>query len=168
VGVISSDVMEKSMKKFIKTGSRAGVFVSLTVAALIAPEVILSGPGCMNNQNMARGYSSYAPVGPQAGYYGQRMPYQYNMAPGAHRGMMAAPYKRPMSPWQSKPAAVVAQAAGADACPFTTLYRDFLSRHQERFVHHPRMALQWRNLQRIDTESLRAIRLQAESMRASF
>ncbi len=63
---------------------------------------------------------------------------------------------------------VLAQAIGADACPFTTLYWDFLSRHQERFAHHPRMALQWRNLQRIDTESLRAIRPRAESLRALF
>ena len=61
-----------------------------------------------------------------------------------------------------------AQATGDDACPFTTLYWDFLSRHQQRFAHHPRTALQWRNLQRIDAETLSAIRLRAESLRASF
>ena len=61
-----------------------------------------------------------------------------------------------------------AQSTGDDACPFTTLYWDFLSRHQQRFAHHPRTALQWRNLQRIDAETLSAIRLRAESLRASF
>ena len=61
-----------------------------------------------------------------------------------------------------------AQAAGDDACPFTTLYWDFLSRHQKRFARHPRTALQWRNLQRIDASTLKAIRLRAESLRASF
>lgn len=98
------------MKKFIKTGRRAGVVVSLTAAALIAPEVILAGPGCMHNQNMARGYYPYTPMGPQAGYYRQRMPNTYNGGAVPYAGVMAAPYNRPMSPWQSMPAAVVAQA----------------------------------------------------------
>jgi deoxyribodipyrimidine photolyase-related protein len=44
---------------------------------------------------------------------------------------------------------------GEDACPFTTLYWDFLVRHEERFAKHPRMALQVRNLARIP-ESERA------------
>ena len=29
---------------------------------LIAPEVILAGPGCMNNQRMAPGYYPYSPM----------------------------------------------------------------------------------------------------------
>jgi deoxyribodipyrimidine photolyase-related protein len=44
---------------------------------------------------------------------------------------------------------------GEDACPFTTLYWDFLARHEERFAKHPRMALQVRNLARV-SESERA------------
>lgn len=98
------------MTKFIKSGRRAAVVVSLTAAAMIAPEVILAGPGCMNKQTMARSYYPHSPMGPQAGYYKQRMPYQYNTAPGAYAGMMAAPYNRPMSPQQGMPAAVVAQS----------------------------------------------------------
>ncbi|MGE5155530.1 MAG: cryptochrome/photolyase family protein, partial [Bdellovibrio bacteriovorus] len=38
------------------------------------------------------------------------------------------------------------EALGERACPFTTLYWDFLARHQGRFSVHPRTALQWRNL----------------------
>lgn len=58
------------------------------------------------------------------------------------------------------------QAVGADACPFTTLYWDFLARHRERFAAHPRAALQWRSLERLDADALAAIRAQAASLRA--
>ena len=98
------------MKKFIKTGRRAGIVISLTAAALIAPEVILAGPGCMNNQNMARGYYPHSPMGPQAGYYPQRMPNAYRGGAATYTGMIAAPYYWPMDPRQSRPAALVAQA----------------------------------------------------------
>jgi deoxyribodipyrimidine photolyase-related protein len=56
-------------------------------------------------------------------------------------------------------------ATGADACPFTTLYWDFLARHQQRFARHPRTALQWKNLERMDPEQLAAIRAQAQQLR---
>lgn len=98
------------MNKFIKTGRRAGMVVSLTAAALIAPEVVLAGPGCMNNQNMARGYYPHSPMGPHTGYYPQRMPSAYNRGAPPYSGMMAAPYNRPMGSPQSRPAVVVAQA----------------------------------------------------------
>lgn len=38
---------------------------------------------------------------------------------------------------------------GDDACPFTTLYWDFLDRHREEFASHPRLAQQVRGLDRL-------------------
>ncbi len=58
-----------------------------------------------------------------------------------------------------------AQASGEDACPFTTLYWDFLARHRQRFARHPRTALQWRNLDRLGCTQLKAIRTQADVLR---
>ncbi|WP_308389259.1 cryptochrome/photolyase family protein [Acidithiobacillus sp. AMEEHan] len=60
------------------------------------------------------------------------------------------------------------QATGADACPFTTLYWDFLQRHQETFSKHPRTALQWRNLERKSPAELAAIRAQAADLRERY
>jgi deoxyribodipyrimidine photolyase-related protein len=54
-----------------------------------------------------------------------------------------------------------AQATGDQACPFTTLYWDFLNRHQQRFADHPRAGMQWRMLQRLDKTELVKIRKQA-------
>ena len=41
-----------------------------------------------------------------------------------------------------------ALATGPNACPFTTLYWDFLERHQTRFAGHPRLQMQVNNLAR--------------------
>ncbi len=57
------------------------------------------------------------------------------------------------------------QSTGDDACPFTTLYWDFLARHEERFNANQRMFLQVRNLRRKDADEVRAIRQKAESLR---
>jgi deoxyribodipyrimidine photolyase-related protein len=56
-------------------------------------------------------------------------------------------------------------AAGADACPFTTLYWDFLARHEQLLKKNPRMAMQLKNLSRKDAAELRAIRRQADGLR---
>ncbi len=60
------------------------------------------------------------------------------------------------------------QAVGDTACPFTTLFWDFLARHRARFAQHPRTALMWRNLDRLDPERLAAIRAQASTLRTSL
>jgi len=100
------------MTKFVKTGSRTGIVLLLTAAALMAPQVILAGPGCMNNQRMSQGYYPYSPMGPEMAYR-QRTPYLYYPAPPVHAGMMAAPYNRPMTARQSTPAVVGMPAAAA-------------------------------------------------------
>jgi deoxyribodipyrimidine photolyase-related protein len=61
-----------------------------------------------------------------------------------------------------------ARATGDDACPYTTLYWDFVARHRERFAHHPRTALQWRALERFDADTLSAIRRQADALRSTL
>jgi deoxyribodipyrimidine photolyase-related protein len=58
-----------------------------------------------------------------------------------------------------------ARATGDDACPFTTLYWDFLARHEQRFAQNRRMVMQVRNLQRKDEGELRMIRRRAEAIR---
>jgi len=57
------------------------------------------------------------------------------------------------------------QATGADACPFTTLYWDFLARHGKLLAKNQRMAMQLKNLARKPAPDLRAIRRQAEGFR---
>ena len=56
-------------------------------------------------------------------------------------------------------------ATGADACPFTTLYWDFLARHEQLLKKNPRMAMQLKNLSRKDASEVRAIRRQADGLR---
>lgn len=58
------------------------------------------------------------------------------------------------------------QALGEGACPFTTLYWDFLARHKQRFVKNQRMRHQYVNLARKTSSDLRLIRQEAESLRA--
>lgn len=61
-----------------------------------------------------------------------------------------------------------AEALGPKACPFTTLYWDFLARHADRFRDHPRAGMQWRNLDRLPTERLAAIRARAAALRKAL
>jgi deoxyribodipyrimidine photolyase-related protein len=60
------------------------------------------------------------------------------------------------------------RAHGADACPFTTLYWDFLARHRERFARHPRLALQVRNLDRLSDSERTAIAVRADELRRTL
>jgi deoxyribodipyrimidine photolyase-related protein len=57
------------------------------------------------------------------------------------------------------------EAVGEDACPFTTLYWDFLAQHAARFRDHPRAAMQWRSLDRVPAAKLAAIRERAQWLR---
>jgi len=57
------------------------------------------------------------------------------------------------------------KSTGKDACPFTTLYWDFLLRHAEALKGNPRMLMQLRNLSRLDENARAAIRGQAGVLR---
>jgi deoxyribodipyrimidine photolyase-related protein len=59
-------------------------------------------------------------------------------------------------------------SVGAEACPYTTLYWDFLLKHRARFVHHPRLGAQVRQLERLSDEDVLAIRDQAGRVRTRF
>ncbi len=58
-----------------------------------------------------------------------------------------------------------AERLGDDACPFTTLYWDFLARHEDRLASNPRMTMQLRNLQRLDADERRRIAERSAAIR---
>jgi len=58
-----------------------------------------------------------------------------------------------------------ARSTGASACPFTTLYWDFLRRHAATLRRNPRMVMQMKNLDRLDADAQAAIAAQAEALR---
>ena len=58
-----------------------------------------------------------------------------------------------------------AQSTGAQACPFTTLYWDFLIRHEALLKKNQRMAMQLKNLARLDAPARGAITAQATEHR---
>lgn len=61
-----------------------------------------------------------------------------------------------------------ANATGEEACPFTTLYWDFLMRHQQTLASNQRMSLQVRNIKRKDARERREIKRQAVRLRESL
>ena len=58
-----------------------------------------------------------------------------------------------------------AERTGENACPFTTLYWDFLARHAQRFAEHPRLRAQVQNLARLSDAERGAIALRADAIR---
>jgi deoxyribodipyrimidine photolyase-related protein len=59
------------------------------------------------------------------------------------------------------------KSTGETACPFTTLYWDFLIRHEQRFKNHPRAGMQWRNLSRLSSEKRSLIENEAGKLKSS-
>jgi deoxyribodipyrimidine photolyase-related protein len=57
---------------------------------------------------------------------------------------------------------------GPTACPFTTLYWDFLLRHDVQLAGNPRMALQVRNARALTPDEKVAIRARADEVRAEL
>ncbi|MEM9158523.1 MAG: cryptochrome/photolyase family protein [Verrucomicrobiota bacterium] len=55
---------------------------------------------------------------------------------------------------------------GPDACPFTTLYWDFLDRNRKRIEGNPRMTMQLKNLKRISESELSRIKTDAAAIKA--
>ena len=60
------------------------------------------------------------------------------------------------------------KATGRDACPFTTLYWDFLARHETLLADNQRMTMQLRNLSRKAAADVRGIRRQADDLRGQL
>ncbi len=58
-----------------------------------------------------------------------------------------------------------AERTGETACPFTTLYWDYLMRHEATLSRNPRMALQVKNLARLDAAERQAVAGHAERIR---
>lgn len=61
-----------------------------------------------------------------------------------------------------------ARATGENACPFTTLYWDFLLRHEKLLAKNQRMTMQLKNLVRLNPKQRAQIREQAQSFRHSL
>lgn len=57
--------------------------------------------------------------------------------------------------------------SGATACPFTTLYWDFLMRHETVLAKNPRMAVQVKNLARLTAQQKRDVNERAAAIRRS-
>jgi deoxyribodipyrimidine photolyase-related protein len=57
------------------------------------------------------------------------------------------------------------QKTGERACPFTTLYWDFIARHEKRLAANPRLALQVKNLARLSADERRAVADRAAAIR---
>jgi len=57
------------------------------------------------------------------------------------------------------------KSTGADACPFTTLYWDYLNTHHASLAKNPRMLMQLKNLNRLTLEQREQIAFTAKALR---
>jgi deoxyribodipyrimidine photolyase-related protein len=60
-----------------------------------------------------------------------------------------------------------AQSTGSTACPFTTLYWDYLIQHADSLAQNPRMLMQLKNVNRLSDEERQAISEQAQLIKES-
>ncbi|GIV11292.1 MAG: cryptochrome/photolyase family protein [Fimbriimonadales bacterium] len=100
------------------------------------------------------------------------LPNVYGMSQFADGGLMASKpyiasgkYLQRMSNYCAGCRYKPDRATGDDACPFTTLYWDFLLRHEAAFANHPRLGQQIRNLRHLSEADKQAIRQQATILR---
>ena len=102
------------------------------------------------------------------------LPNTLGMSQYADGGVMASKpyiatgqYISRMSPYCRSCRFDPAQRSGERACPFTTLYWDFLMRHAPRLAANPRMALQVKNLARLSDTEREAITVRAAAIRSA-
>ncbi|MFN7016499.1 MAG: cryptochrome/photolyase family protein [Fimbriimonadales bacterium] len=102
------------------------------------------------------------------------LPNVYGMSQFADGGLMASKpyiasgkYIQRMSNYCANCRYKPDHAVGKDACPFTTLYWNFLMRHERTFENHPRLGQQIRNLRRLSEADREAIRKQASDIGAT-
>ena len=100
------------------------------------------------------------------------LPNSLGMSQYADGGLMASKpyvatgkYIQRMSPYCRGCRYDPAQRTGDAACPFTTLYWDFLLQHEARLGSNPRTALQVRNLARLNDAEKLAIRERSAAIR---
>ena len=100
------------------------------------------------------------------------LPNTLGMSQYADGGLMASKpyvatgkYIQRMSPYCKGCRFDPAQRTGDNACPFTTLYWDFLMRHETTLAANPRMALQVKNVARLNDAQKQAIRERAAAIR---
>jgi deoxyribodipyrimidine photolyase-related protein len=60
------------------------------------------------------------------------------------------------------------QSTGPKACPFTTLYWNYLLQHESQLQGNPRMTMQLRHLKRLGPEQREAIQAQSARIRTGF
>jgi deoxyribodipyrimidine photolyase-related protein len=77
-------------------------------------------------------------------------------------------YIQRMSNYCSKCQYDPAESVGEKACPFTTLYWDFLMRHETKLTKVGRMDMQLRNLVRIEPAKKAAITKQANEIKERY